>query len=58
MKFLGQLNNDVVTLEVYECDCGYHAGFDSSYLEQVGDIKFLCPSCGDTTTIEGDDSDQ
>ena len=35
-------------LEVYMCDyCGFHVGFDSSYLEQVDEIQFECPSCGE-----------
>lgn len=29
-----------------ECECGYHFGVDATYLEQVGDFEFKCPSCG------------
>jgi len=37
-----------VELEVYECDgCGFHIGFDSSYIDQVGDVSIQCPSCGE-----------
>ena len=32
-------------IEVIECDCGYHMGIDSSFLEQVGHFKTRCPSC-------------
>ena len=32
-------------IEVLECDCGYHMGLDSSFLEQVGHFKTICPSC-------------
>jgi len=35
-------------LEVLECECGYHMGVDSTYLEQVGDFVTDCPSCGIT----------
>lgn len=38
--------NDKAELEVYECDCGYHYGIDSSYLQQVGSMNHMCPSCG------------
>jgi hypothetical protein len=43
---------DQVQLEVGECDCGYHFGIDVSFLEQVGDFMFECPSCGITIDTE------
>lgn len=46
MKRLKSVENDQVGLEVGECDCGYHFGVDASFLEQVTDFTFECPSCG------------
>jgi len=46
MKRLESLENDKVQLEVVECDCGYHMGIDFTYIDQVGDFKTKCPSCG------------
>ena len=43
-------------LEVYECECGYHFGVDSSFLEQVGDVDVTCPSCKLEHFIKGGDS--
>ncbi len=34
-----------VELEIGECECGYHFGVDATYLDQVGDFVFDCPSC-------------
>lgn len=45
-KQLDSVSNDHVSLEVYECgDCGFHIGLDSSFIEQIGDIKIKCPAC-------------
>ena len=30
MKRLDSVENDVVSLEVVECDCGYHMGIDAT----------------------------
>lgn len=50
MKKIGDVSTDRFSLEVIECDCGYHMGIDSSYVEQVEDAFFEhpvnCPSCG------------
>ena len=54
MKRLKGVINSQVSLEVVECDCGYHMGIDATYLEQVGDFKTKCPACGaevDTTVV-------
>jgi len=32
-------------LEYGECDCGYHFAVDATFLDQVGDFVFKCPSC-------------
>lgn len=45
MKRLNSIENDVVQLEVIECDCGYHMGIDATYLDQVGDFTAKCPNC-------------
>ena len=48
MKRLNTATNGTATLEVIECDCGYHMGIDASYVEQVDDAFFgktICPSC-------------
>ena len=33
------------SIDVVECDCGYHLGLDASYLDQVGDFITECPAC-------------
>jgi hypothetical protein len=50
MKRLNSIETDQVQLEVVECDCGFHLGLDATFLDQVGDFKINCPSCG--TTID------
>lgn len=40
------IETDTASLEVYQCGCGYHMGFDISYLEQVESVVSAeCPSC-------------
>jgi hypothetical protein len=46
MKMLKPVETDQYSLEVIECNCGYHMGLDSTFLEQVGEIITICPSCG------------
>ena len=46
MKRLDGIKNDIVNLEVLECDCGFHLGIDATYLLDVGDFVIRCPSCG------------
>jgi hypothetical protein len=45
MKRLPSVETELVSLEVGECDCGYHFGIDVTFLEDVGDFTFRCPSC-------------
>ena len=45
MKRLKSVDNEQGQLEMGECDCGYHFGVDATYLDQVEDFKFPCPSC-------------
>lgn len=55
MKNLGQATTPCNTadLDVFECDCGFHVGFDTTFLDQVGDITFTCPSCNTKSFIKG-----
>jgi len=46
MKRLESIETDIVQLEVGECDCGFHFGLDATFMEQVRDFVFKCPSCG------------
>ena len=43
---------DKVELLIIECECGFHMGLDSTYLEQVGNISITCPACNNNHTIE------
>ena len=49
MKRLKGVENGQVSLEVGECDCGYHFGVDATYLDGVvdADFTFNCPNCGE-----------
>ena len=51
-KHIGDVENDKFSLEVVECECGFHLGVDTSYLEQVGSVEIICPSCKKTIKIE------
>ncbi len=56
MKYIETVSTDTVELEVIECDCGFHIGIDGTFIDQVGDLEFKCPSCQatiDTSLIEG-----
>ncbi len=44
-KRLPSIETDTVSLEVGECECGYHFGVDVTYLDQVGDLLLVCPNC-------------
>jgi hypothetical protein len=63
MKRLQSCENQEYSLEVIECTCGFHIGFDATFIDQVGDFAFDCPSCGrciETTKLfpEVDDDDE
>ena len=46
IKYITDISTDKVSLEVYECECGFHIGVDATYLEQVSEqLKMKCPSC-------------
>jgi len=54
MKRLSSIEINNVQLEVGECNCGYHFAADATFLDQVGDFTFKCPSCGveiNTSTV-------
>lgn len=44
-KLTSIVQHQGVDLDIYECDCGFHIGLDSTYLDQVDSIKMKCPSC-------------
>jgi DNA-directed RNA polymerase subunit RPC12/RpoP len=52
MRVLNEIETEEYTLEVIECDCGFHIGLDATYLSQVGDINIKCPSCGETISVD------
>jgi len=52
MRALDGIETEEYTLEVIECDCGFHIGLDATYLDQVGDISIKCPSCGTTISAK------
>jgi hypothetical protein len=43
---LSDIETDEVQLEVIECNCGYHIGFDATFAEQVDTASVICPACG------------
>jgi hypothetical protein len=45
MKWIKLVETDKFQVEICECDCGYHFGIDATFLDQVGDFTFKCPSC-------------
>lgn len=54
MKKLKSIETDQYSLEVYECDCGFHIGLDFSYIDQMGDVCVLCPNCSENICSEED----
>ncbi|MFA7218112.1 MAG: hypothetical protein WC057_05900 [Dehalococcoidales bacterium] len=55
-KRLSDIETNEVQLEVYECECGFHIGFDATYIEQVAatNICVFCPACGKQIASEFD----
>lgn len=45
VKIIDNYDSDRCSMEVVECQCGYHLGVDASFVEQVGGITTVCPSC-------------
>jgi len=45
MRVLNSIETEEYSLEVIECDCGFHLGIDATYLDQVDDVSIECPSC-------------
>lgn len=56
-KYIESVTTDKVELEIYECSCGFHLGIDATYIDQVDDCSFVCPSCGETISTEENDND-
>jgi len=52
MKYIEDVESEKFTLEVYECECGMHFGFDITYLVQVSSISGICQSCKTKYFIE------
>jgi Zn ribbon nucleic-acid-binding protein len=42
---LKSVETEEYSLEVVECVCGFHLGVDFFWLDQIGDLKILCPAC-------------
>ncbi len=55
MKYIIDVETEQFLLEVYECSCGMHFGFDASYLDQVSSIDGVCQSCKTSYHIESYD---
>ena len=53
MRYIADVNQDPFVLEVYECECGFHIGLDSTYIEHVGHIEIECPNCLRKLDTEG-----
>lgn len=51
-KYIESIQTNVVSLQIYECDCGFHIDIDATYLDQVADVKIECPSCGELVDTE------
>lgn len=51
MRQLNDCETEKYSLEVWQCDCGFHIGIDTTYLDQVGPVKFNCPACGNEIEI-------
>jgi predicted RNA-binding Zn-ribbon protein involved in translation (DUF1610 family) len=56
-KRLEDVQTDKVSLEVYECACGFHLGLDATYLEQVSNVRIKCPSCGNLIVSEDEETE-
>jgi hypothetical protein len=45
MRRMQDVEQDGYSLEVFECNCGFHLGIDATYLEAVDDVEIPCPNC-------------
>jgi len=50
--FIEIVETDKCKLLVAECQCGFRFGFDATYVEQVGEFEFHCPSCAKLINTE------
>jgi len=51
MRTVGEVDVGKHSLEVVECDCGFHLGIDTTYLDQVDGVDIKCPSCGKMISV-------
>lgn len=47
MKWIESHEGEKAQLDIFECKCGFHLGLDATYLDQIGNIALLCPSCSE-----------
>lgn len=55
IKWIQDIENFPFVLSAYECQCGFHFAVDCTYLDQVGDVMFDCPSCHRKIVVEAYD---
>ncbi len=55
IDLIDEIHANVYTIVVYQCECGFHIGFDLTYLDQVGNIKIPCPACARLMDTTGSD---
>lgn len=55
IEYLESIEKERFSLDVHMCQCGFYFGVDCTFLDQVGNIKFVCPSCDRTIEIEAYD---
>ena len=55
MKQLKSAESNKYSLEVVECDCGFHLGIDSTWLEQSSNsagFELPCPACNSPIPVD------
>lgn len=55
MKQLISIENEQVSLEIIECDCGFHLGIDATWLEQSSNsagFELNCPACNSIIPVD------
>lgn len=58
MKRLNSIETDQYSLEVYECQCGFHIGLDFTYIDQIGDICVFCPNCAESICTNEEEQEE
>ena len=54
-EFLESIETERFSIDVHQCECGFHFAMDCTYLDQIGDVEFNCPSCKKHIKIEAYD---